>query len=551
MKSKFAAILLAIACLLVLCACGGNSAPSGAGPAGAAPAQTGAGANAPAPGPDFPRGLIRISDAGDGKLVFIIDTALIDDDLSGVVQCTLNFGDYSVNYIVWGENSLNCDISHAAEENGKRVSRPVAKGEYSFVGDKLIITFDAAEAAAAGFRYTGAEGSYFQVYRDGGHRINFPFTDADLLINDDSTAQAANLANDYGIGYKPSAFDLQYFTPQTDDYIITAWDNADSMGNPTQTNALFSFDEGGNCVQYVTRVDMPVGEGAGSVDAENLAGDNGYYHDCSGCLHDFNDRTFGGKLFILSCLTKGERPESGSTNYNPYEGIREGARVYCAKPIAPEQTETKFFASAADAHLEEIGAYLNELGVGQDYQAHYTPTQTKEELVENRFLKYTDNGDEITQAYRRWPELKWEELLVAAYGADGRTEKQYQFRIFEDGAMVPYFLYYMSVLPYNWETPDAGPVRYPTVLSGSVADVEIDENYMDYVSDNWTLFGDRVLCLASTVGDELNGKAAQNLFLGASQGYGGGAAGYFSMEYLTQRQLEALDVTWQYRTFKG
>ena len=49
-------------------------------------------------GKDFPLGLIRISDTGDGKIVFIVDTALIDDDLSGVVQCSINLGEYSVNY---------------------------------------------------------------------------------------------------------------------------------------------------------------------------------------------------------------------------------------------------------------------------------------------------------------------------------------------------------------------------------------------------------------------------------------------------------------------
>lgn len=559
-RIKITALLLVV-CMMLLSACGGSSggndsskdtgkSKNSEGTDGKNNGQNASSAGSSAES-DFPFGLIRISDTGDGKLVFIIDTTLIEDDLSGVVQCEMDFGEYSVNYIVWGENSLNCCINHAYEENGKRYSKPVVNGEYAFKDGKLIITFPAAEVYALdGFQYAGGDGGKFYVFRDDGsgnstRKVFLPFTASDLIVNDDTAIAESNLTNDYGIGYRSSSFDLQYFTPKTDDYIITAWDNADSGGNPTQTNALFSFDEKGNCVQYVTRVDIPVGENIGVLDVSAIAGENGYYHDGSAALDTYNNRIFGAKLYILALLAKDQSPEMDQY-VNFQAGLHEGARVYCSKPVTTDQTITNDSASYSDTHLDVISAYMNELNVGQDYFAMYTATQTVEELVENRFIKYTDKGEEITQDYRLWPRLSWEEILVVDYDASGNIKNQYHFRIFEDPAMIPYFAYYWGLISYKWETPDAGPVRYPSGLSDSPINVVIDEDFMEHIPVSWMRFGDNILCQSGIGGssdDLYTDKVRTNFYSSVTQGIRGDGLAfshYLSMEYLTQSQIDAL-----------
>ena len=273
MKRHLSLILIIALCIMSLAACsksdgaGGSEEPKVTdNNSGVAVANTG-------DGKDFPLGLIRISDTGDGKIVFIVDTALIDDDLSGVVQCSINLGEYSVNYNYENETCITCGIFQSYEKDGKHYSKLVINGDNEFKDGKLIITFPADEVyGLSGFSYAGVDGSFY-VYRDSDHRINLPFAAADILVNDDTAIAEGNLTNDYGIGYKSSSFDLQDFTPATDDFIITAWDNADTDGNPTQRNALFSFNSAGDCVQFVVRMDIPVDKDLGTTDAAELTGE--------------------------------------------------------------------------------------------------------------------------------------------------------------------------------------------------------------------------------------------------------------------------------------
>ena len=126
--------------------------------------------------------------------------------------------------------------------------------------------------------------------------------------------------------------------------------------------------------------------------------------------------------------------------------------------------------------------------------------------------------------------------------------EEYHFRIFEDPAMIPYFAYYWGLISYKWETPDAGPVRYPSGLSDSPINVVIDEDFMEHIPDSWMRFGDNILCQSGIGGssdDLYTDKVRTNFYSSVTQGIRGDGLAfshYLSMEYLTQSQIDALGI---------
>lgn len=538
-KSKLISIILMIS-MLVLSACGDKSS-SDSNESNASGTVSNPGAES-----DFPIGLIRISDKEDGKVVFIIDTSLIEDDLSGVVQCSINLGEYSVNYHFEDETCITCGIFQSYEENGKHYSKLVLSGDNEFKDGKLLITFPADELfALSGFAYTGVDGSFY-VYRDSDHRINLPFTAADLLINDDTAVAEANLTNDYGIGYKSSSFDLQYFTPATDDFIITAWDNADSEGNPTQRNALFSFNSAGDCVQFVVRMDIPVDTDLGTMDVSELIGENGYYIDNNAYLDVINDHVCSGKVNVISSLSRGEYVY---TAYQTEEGLIEGAKMYCSKPLSFSIMNGA--ASRSDVQLDTISSYLGEIGVGKDYSV-IRSSEVMEAFVEERSLivggKPVEDSDHkpVMQEYS-WPEIDYDLYNISEYDANGYMTKSYNIYVFESADMIPSWLYRTSFLDYNWEHPENGVLRFSETRSASPIPVQFVGDYMDFVGDELGRLEDNILyqeCDVLPAEDDESRRNQHKLPLyNTTQ--------YFSDPQITQKQFEALDMVWDYKTFRA
>ena len=538
-KSKLISIILIIS-MLVLSACGDKSS-SDSNESNASGTVSNPGAES-----DFPIGLIRISDKEDGKVVFIIDTSLIEDDLSGVVQCSINLGEYSVNYHFEDETCITCGIFQSYEENGKHYSKLVLSGDNEFKDGKLLITFPADELfALSGFAYTGVDGSFY-VYRDSDHRINLPFTAADLLINDDTAVAEANLTNDYGIGYKSSSFDLQYFTPATDDFIITAWDNADSEGNPTQRNALFSFNSAGDCVQFVVRMDIPVDTDLGTMDVSELIGENGYYIDNNAYLDVINDHVCSGKVNVISSLSRGEYVY---TAYQTEEGLIEGAKMYCSKPLSFSIMNGA--ASRSDVQLDTISSYLGEIGVGKDYSV-IRSSEVMEAFVEERSLivggKPVEDSDHkpVMQEYS-WPEIDYDLYNISEYDANGYMTKSYNIYVFESADMIPSWLYRTSFLDYNWEHPENGVLRFSETRSASPIPVQFVGDYMDFVGDELGRLEDNILyqeCDVLPAEDDESRRNQHKLPLyNTTQ--------YFSDPQITQKQFEALDMVWDYKTFRA
>ena len=501
---------------------------------------------------DFPDGLVRVMDKGDGKLVFIIDTDLIDDDLSGVVQCEVAFDDYSVNYVVWGENSLNCDIVYHYEEDGKHLGRTVVSGEYEFKDGKLIITFPAAEVCALeDFSYSDFEQGRFYVFRDDTHKVFLEFSAADIIVNDDTAIAEGNLTNDYGIGYRSSSFDLQYFTPATDDFVITAYDTADSEGNLLQTNALFSFDDAGDCVQWVARIEMPVEKELGSADAFEIAGENGYYRDYTDYLDAVNNNVCGGKVNVILALT------NGGEVYVPYyveEGLVSGARMYCSKPL--DSVKMNGTLTRGEVSLDVISPYIGSLGVGNDYAVILDPDQVVESFTDERTLivngKPVEDGDHqpVMQEYL-WPEITYDNYIVVEYDSDGYSLKQYEFYVFDDPDMIYTWLYRFSVLNYNWEHPEDAVISFPGQRSESPIPVAYQGDFMALLDDSWELCGENKLChiLGITLSDDEESRRLQHKMPAGVLGNIADFSYYYSDPSLTKNQLEALDMIWEYRTF--
>ncbi len=507
--------------------------------AGAANPTSAGSQNLNSQGSDFPFGLIRIADTGNGKVVFIIDTTLIDDDLSGVVECDMNFDDYSVTYKVWKENSVNCDIIYHYDENGKHKGRTVVRGEYVFKDGKFMITFPAEDVYALGdFKYGDFENGDFYVFRDNARKVLIPFTESDLIVNDETAKGLAGLLNDYGIGYKSSTFDLQYFTPKTDDFIITAWDNADPEGKPTQTNALFSFDATGKCVQYAARIDIPVDTDLGIIDVSVLTGENGYYRDYTGDANIYNSSVNGDKAMVLYYLSKDEYIPAGHV-YSA-EGYREGSRMYCSKPLdSATFSNTK---SRDDVLLDMISSYLGDLHVGSDYLAWNNEKETFEEFVELRSLIIDGKPvfDQDTYQWKEqeysWPEVSWDNIVVEDFDKDGYNVNQYSFFIFEDSELIPSWLYRREVLHYKWEHPEEGVLRYAEYESASPIAVRFEGDYMDFLDDRWVRVSDNVLCLINT--------------RGGTHKFPGSDFFYYSIPAVTEEQLGSLGMIWEYKTFK-
>ena len=553
MKKHLSLFFLIFLCAMSLAACGKAEDPGSktevhsgsetSGPTNNNPSSTVANTG---DGKDFPLGLIRISDTGDGKIVFIVDTALIDDDLSGVVQCSINLGEYSVNYNYENETCITCGIFQSYEKDGKHYSKLVINGDNEFKDGKLIITFPADEVyGLSGFSYAGVDGSFY-VYRDSDHRINLPFAAADILVNDDTAIAESNLTNDYGIGYKSSSFDLQYFTPATDDYIITAWDNFDSEGNPTQRNALFSFNSTGDCVQFVVRMDIPVDKDLGTIDISDLIGENGYYIDNGAYLDIINDHVCSGKVNVLSSLATGK---GVYTAYQTEQGLIEGAKMYCSKPL--NSCVMNGTASRSDVKLDVISSYLGEIGVGKDYSVVLS-SETMEAFIEERNLivggKPVEDSDHnpIMQEYS-WPEINYDSYVIAEYGSDGYIIKQYQIYVFENADMVPSWIYRFGFLHYNWEHPENGVLRYSESRSASALPLQFVGDYIDFVGDKINRIEDNILYQEfdiSPAEDEESRRQQHKLpILYTTE--------YFSVPSITERQLETLGLNWEYCTYRA
>ena len=549
-KEKIMALFFLTVCMFMFSACGKNgSAPGAAGSFDSSNSGTGSVGGASygsVADSDFPFGLIRISDTHDGKVTFIIDTSLIDDDLSGKVQCHINLGDYSIGYIYEDETSITCGVFQSYEEDGKHRSKLVVQGQHELKDGRLMLFFPAEEIYALNdFAYADVDGCYFNVYRDDNHKIYLPFTTENLLVNDDTAIAESNLTNDYGIGYKSSSFDLQYFTPATDDYIITAWDNFDSEGNPTQRNALFSFNSTGDCVQFVVRMDIPVDKDLGTIDISDLIGENGYYIDNGAYLDIINDHVCSGKVNVLSSLATGK---GVYTAYQTEQGLIEGAKMYCSKPL--NSCVMNGTASRSDVKLDVISSYLGEIGVGKDYSVVLS-SETMEAFIEERNLivggKPVEDSDHnpIMQEYS-WPEINYDSYVIAEYGSDGYIIKQYQIYVFENADMVPSWIYRFGFLHYDWEHPENGVLRYSESRSASALPLQFVGDYIDFVGDKINRIEDNILYQEfdiSPAEDEESRRHQHKLpILHTTE--------YFSVPSITERQLETLGLNWEYCTYR-
>jgi len=554
-KRRILKSFIALLCVFCLAACGNSSKDSKGDKAGNTGRQTNssktdngnkgssgnAGAKAGSNFESIPAGFIMWSISGS-NVTISFDGSKISADFSGDFDIDLIGGDWSLKCL---KNDTTYEQTFAlfksGEVDGKRRSSLVKQVDWKVVDGKLVITFDTSDIEGFDFFEEGRQKTVRVAKNsEDTNAQTWQYAKEDVVSAD---GEIGNLFNDYGIGYKASTWDQQYFTPATDDYIITNYDSYDYEGNPTQTNALFSFDENGNCVQYVARIEVPVDKEI-SGDADKIAGENGYYRDYSNLAKYLNDATFGAKFSVINSLTKNTEVYLGG--YYVESDIESGAKIKVSKPITEGVQVKVKIPSREDVKFDIVSSYVGELGIGDDYCVGYGTADTMDELIENRTYmeggKMIMNGPEpVTQDYR-WPRVALERINLWEFDESGKEIKNVSFVVFEEGSMIPYYLYRFGVLNYSWEHPENGPLRYPEYRSDSPIDVVIHDDFMDYLSDEYTLLGDNILC--HVVKDPSFGTNKADLLTSF-----GNPTFWYSKPGLSKKQVEDLGITWEEKTY--
>lgn len=332
----------------------------------------------------------------------------------------------------------------------------------------------------------------------------------DIFGDSGNKDYATLLEEGFGIGFIPHGCDAEHFVPATEDYIIVVEKTEvreNSYPAIFQTGALYSFDEAGNLVQWVSR-DRPSHEYEEMTESDKSFLDSDYTDYPQENIDTYNDSAFGGKFDVITDLfvRKENNPELA---------------FYMSKPLTTAQTITSLGADPAEMGFSGFKELVMQTRVGEDYYVSREEGNNTES-IRNVEIGHTDH-ENIYQEVRAYHDHHYYKYFVSSFDERGNVSEMVAFYVFDEESMVEDYLKSQYGAYYDKTEPVSG-----------IVDATLPPDFK--LEDTGWSRHDNILYKELTSGSDEKVKWERNAH---SEGNN---LTYFSMEYLTDSQIEALGV---------
>ena len=334
----------------------------------------------------------------------------------------------------------------------------------------------------------------------------------DENIEDESKDFDTLAEEGFGIGFIPHGCDAEYFKPATEDYILTIEQTIvreNAIPAISQTGDLYSFDENGNCVQHVSRhrPDHEFDE-LTDFDIEHLTSLDYRSYEQQVLDDDYNDEAFGGKAEIirLCLLRKDNNPDFA---------------FYVSKPLESSQTKTSLGADPSEFWFSGYEELIVQTRAGEDYYVS-RDEGSNTESIRSVEIGQTDHGN-IYQDVRAYHDFHYYNYVISSFDERGNVSGAVVLYVFDEESMVEDFLKSQYGIYYDKTEPVPG-----------VADASLPPDFK--LEDTGWHRHDNILYKELTSVSDERAKWDRNAY---SEGEN---LTYFSMEYLTAGQIEAMGV---------
>lgn len=330
----------------------------------------------------------------------------------------------------------------------------------------------------------------------------------DFVADNGNKDFATLLEEGFGIGFIPHGCDAEHFVPATEDYIIVV-EKTEVRENSSpgifQTGDLYSFDETGKVVQQVRRV-RPWPEYEEMTESQKNSPGSDYTQEY---IDGYNDSTFGGKLDVITDLLFRKK------NNNP------NLAFYMSKPLTASQTKTSFGADPAEIGFSGFKELVLQTRVGEDYYVSREEGNNTES-IRNVEIGHTDH-ENIYQEVRAYHDHHYYKYFVSSFDERGDVSEMVAFYVFDEESMVEDYLKSQYGAYYDKTEPVSG-----------IADASLPPDFK-LEETGWSRH-ENILYTELTPGSDEEAKWERNAH---SEGKN---LTFFSMEYLTDSQIEALGV---------
>jgi len=330
----------------------------------------------------------------------------------------------------------------------------------------------------------------------------------DFVADNGNKDFATLLEEGFGIGFIPHGCDAEHFVPATEDYIIVVEKTEvreNSSPGISQTGALYSFDETGKVVQQVRRV-RPWPEYEEMTESQKNSPGSDYTQEY---IDGYNDSAFGGKLDVITDLLFRKK------NNHP------NLAFYMSKPLTASQTKTSFGADPAEIGFSGFKELVLQTRVGEDYYVSREEGNNTES-IRNVEIGHTDH-ENIYQEVRAYHDHHYYKYFVSSFDERGNVSEMVAFYVFDEESMVEDYLKSQYGAYYDKTEPVSG-----------IADASLPPDFK-LEETGWSRH-ENILYTELTPGSDEEAKWERGAY---SEGNN---LTFFSMEYLTDSQIEALGV---------
>ena len=380
----------------------------------------------------------------------------------------------------------------------------------------IILVFVIGLTACGRNTQSDADGSFGKAEEEKTETVNEHIDEdketalGDVVADTGSKDYATLLEEGFGIDFIPHGCDAEHFVPATEDYIIvvertTVRENA--YPAIFQTGDLYSFDEAGNLVQWVSR-DRPSHEYEEMTESDKSFLDSDYTDYPQENIDTYNDSAFGGKFDVITDLfvRKENNPELA---------------FYMSKPLTASQTKTSFGADPAEIGFSGFKELVLQTRVGEDYYVSRKDGNNTES-IRNVEIGHTDH-ENIYQEVRAYHDHHYYKYFVSSFDERGNVSEMVAFYVFDEESMVEDYLKSQYGAYYDKTEPVSG-----------IADASLPPDFK--LEDTGWSRHDNILYKELTPGSDEKVKWERDAY---SEGNN---LTFFSMEYLTDSQIEALGV---------
>ena len=378
----------------------------------------------------------------------------------------------------------------------------------------IILVFVIGLTACGRDTQSDADGSFGKAEEEKTETVNEHIDEdkdtaiGDFVADNGNKDFATLLEEGFGIGFIPHGCDAEHFVPATEDYIIVV-EKTEVRENSSpgifQTGDLYSFDETGKVVQQVRRV-RPWPEYEEMTESQKNSPGSDYTQEY---IDGYNDSTFGGKLDVITDLLFRKK------NNNP------NLAFYMSKPLTASQTKTSFGADPAEIGFSGFKELVLQTRVGEDYYVSREEGNNTES-IRNVEIGHTDH-ENIYQEVRAYHDHHYYKYFVSSFDERGNVSEMVAFYVFDEESMVEDYLKSQYGAYYDKTEPVSG-----------IADASLPPDFK-LEETGWSRH-ENILYTELTPGSDEEAKWERGAY---SEGNN---LTFFSMEYLTDSQIEALGV---------